>query len=102
MENVIDYKDARLIVIEYYTGERMINNRFVDMIIINRRKSEKKVKELINEKVEAKVKILLEEHAISEDDLVYTRIKFTDYFLPNSWDDLNLISISNYSNVYFN
>ena len=102
MENLIEYKDARLIVIEYYTDERKLNDHFVDMIIINRRKDEKKVKELIREKVEAKVKVLLQENAITEDDLVYTKVKFTDYFLPHSWDDLHLTSISNYSNTYYN
>lgn len=103
MQNVIEYKDARLIVIEYYTDERKLNDHFVDMLIINRRKDEKKVKELIREKVKEKVKVLLQEHAISEDDLVYTKVWATDYFLPHSWEDLHMVSISLlYSNSYFN
>lgn len=101
MENVIDYKDARLIVIEYYTDKRKMNDHFIDMFIINRRKDVKKVRELINQKVEAKVKLLIQEHAISEDDLVYTKVKFSDYFLPTSWDEMNLIGISAwFSNMY--
>lgn len=94
MGNEIDYKEARLITIEYYRYGQRLSEHFTDMFIVSMKKPLDNLIKLIEEKARNKVQIMIEEGAITDDDLISPRVRYSDYFLPDDWDKLHLHSLS--------